>query len=490
MAEWQILEWDLATPVREELKAQGYYPEIIDVGGTPAVSPKKMKLKTLGRLVDPRLPREGAPVRVERAEAQFMWVDVRVSIGEEEGLSLEAIESIANDPLLHQRLFDAVQAPFRQACKRIAYHIKIYDIHMAKPQNRSAPGQLDRHPKTIELVNKIRTELTGAQRTGAQNLAAVQTNLTVELAGKQTTKKKIKVGFKIFLGVAAVVCCVVATVATWGVAGGLLAGAAIVAGGRALIDTSKALNDQLVGADTVRKRLMKAVELFQKSNSMNGAKRTAEAIANSMIKAGAIGYNLLGIGKFASLSDVAEDVDLYDEKLCTIRASAHELSRKVNDRLKEMDGLRNAQKVPKAFRSTKKIKIVPNASAVAREAWKGKTVTRSKKELELHNLLTKIPKFHQACDAHLKALPGLKEAVRQVIESKGAKFMLLEKWLDFSANVFLTTVGTVGGIATWGGWSDTFTVLGTADDVVSELDQGISAGQSSRYESEHGRPRR
>jgi hypothetical protein len=466
MAEWQILEWDLATPVREELKAQGYYPEIIDVGGTPAVSPKKMKLKTLGRLVDPRLPREGAPVRVERAEAQFMWVDVRVSIGEEEGLSLEAIESIANDPLLHQRLFDAVQAPFRQACKRIAYHIKIYDIHLAKPQNRAAPGQLDRHPKTIELVNKIRTELTGAQRTGAQNL-------TVELAGKQTTKKKIKVGFKIFLGVAAVVCCVVATVATWGVAGGLLAGAAIVAGGRALIDTSKALNDQLVGADTVRKRLMKAVELFQKSNSMNGAKRTAE-----------------GIGKFASLSDVAEDVDLYDEKLCTIRASAHELSRKVNDRFKEMDGLRNAQKVPKAFRSTKKIKIVPNASAVAREAWKGKTVTRSKKELELHNLLTKIPKFHQACDAHLKALPGLKEAVRQVIESKGAKFMLLEKWLDFSANVFLTTVGTVGGIATWGGWSDTFTVLGTADDVVSELDQGISAGQSSRYESEHGRPRR
>lgn len=490
MAEWQILEWDLATPVREELKALNCVPKTIDAFATPAAAgPKKgtMTLKALGKLVEGQLPK-GPPVPAKRAEAQFMWVDVRASIGEDEGLSLEDIERIANDPLLHQRLFEAVQAPFRGACKRIAYHIKMYEVALSRPENRAAAGQLERHPKTLELVGKIKTELMSAQKTGLQNLTTVQASLPAELAGKQTTKQKIKVAFKIFLGVTAIVCCVAGAIASWGIAGGLLAGAAVVAGSRALADTGKALNDQLIGADKVRKRLMNAVELFQKSKSMNGARRTAEALANSTIKAGAIGYNLLGIGKFASLSDIAEDVKLYDEKLCTIRAKAHELSRKVSDRLNEMEDMKKAKKVPKAFRSTKKVKISPDASAVARQAWKGKTITRSKKELEVHELLTKIPKFHQACDAHLKALPDLKAAVRQVVESKGATYILLEKWLDLSVNVFLTTVGTAGGAATWGGWSDTFTVLGTADDVYSEADQGLSGSQSSKYES-GGKPR-
>jgi hypothetical protein len=253
---------------------------------------------------------------------------------------------------------------------------------------------------------------------------------------------------------------VAAIAATGGAAAVAFAALGIYATVRGTLDTLKAIHDEFMAVEKLRKRVTGALTVFQQSKQLNGAKRTAEALANSVLKVGAIGFNLAGNPKLASLSDLNESVSLYEEKLCAIRSLSHKLSRDVGVLLGKMDSSAGA----------------------------GEEVSR-KAEAQLHKLLTKIPEFHTRCNNDLALLPDLKKAVQEVIQSKGKNFILLEKWLDFGINL---TLSSLGGYSTIKGYCQGATTaldaaaglaggFGIPIDAISETDQ-LFSNASSRFE--------
>jgi hypothetical protein len=348
-------------------------------------------------------------------------------------------------------------------------------------------GSLDRNVLTMQLIRNIRDRLVSAQTMGLSQMGQILTSLAQEVAGKPTKWERRKVKIMIGLGVLGVACCAVgaamAIVATGGALGAVMAGAAIYAGARGYLDTLKVVRDLVIGVETLRGRIYETVIVFQKSTKANGAARTAEALSNATFKVGVVFYNLVGSPKFASLSDLKEDLKLYSEKLSTLRAKAHELSRQINARLDELE------KQTKALRAKRELGLQPARQAGAGANQPNVAPLRAADEpsdKELQDILTKIPKLHMKCDKDLAVLPALRTAIAEVIESKGAVYIKLEKWLDFSINVFVSLVsagGDYAGFAKEGfkGAADVMAVIGQVDDVISEVAQAVDNKASSKY---------
>jgi hypothetical protein len=454
------------------------------------VNPRsEFTLHELGKIVENVLPK-GSSVPAVRAAAKFLWVDVRVSLDEDHGgLAKAWVEQIKNDPLLHQRLFDAVQNEFQKACREIAGLIRNWDRSVGGMQAGPAMrrSSLQGNVLTVQLARNIRERLVAAQTAGISQMGQIITSLQQEVAGKPTKWERRKVKIMIGLGVVGVVCCAVgaamAIVATGGALGAVMAGAAIYAGARGYLDTLKVVRDLAIGVETLRVRIYETVIVFQKSTKANGPARTAEALSNATFKVGVIAYNLAGSPKFASLSDLKEDLKLYSEKLSTLRAKAHELSGQINGRLDELE------KQTKALRAQRALGLQPAGRAGAGANQPNMAPLRAADEpsdMQLQDILTKIPKLHMKCDKDLAVLPALRTAITQVIESRGAVYIQLEKWLDFSINVFVSLLsagGDYAGFAKEGfkGAADVIAVVGQVDDVISEVSQAVDNKASSKY---------
>lgn len=469
MIEWTVIEWDLATPLKEELR--GKHLKHIDIENRPVMPPSTpvLTLKSLGKLVEEQFAREGGAEHVNRSEPQFIWADLRIVFEDGGPLTPAHFEKIRNDPLLHQRLFDVVQEVFREACREIAREIIWYDNEKDRSQVRAVPGMAQMHdPLAFDLARNIKMTLSKAQHKAIEKLVGVQGSLGREVAGRETGGEKGWAWVKVGLGGLGVLCCVAGIIGLATASGGILAplfiGIAATAGTRSFFDTLKGFHDRVSEAETVGKRLEDARKIFEASTSKNGAKRTAEAIANATVKfSGVVGYNLLGFGKCASLHDIADDIKLYEKKLNTLRADAHDLSAKLNQKLEEIE----TRGVPIASQNNIKIKVTPQ-----------EIVMGTKQEAAIHKLIVDVTSIHSKCDQQLAALPELKSAVAEVIESNGKVYLKLEKWLDFGINLLQTGGGLAGGVLNWGGWSDTFTVLGGLDDTVLESDQALSNSSS------------
>jgi len=449
MSSWKIIEWDLANPLLEALGPNCIFANIA-LGNEPR--PNAITLRELGRRVEGQLPFM-TRMQANRGTAKFLWLDVRMTLGDERGsLDKALVDQIRQDPLLHQRLFDAVQAEFRLACLDIARMLRFYDPQLKPVSRVFGPGFAHQDPVELTLlVDNIRNRLSWARDSGVEKLLAIlKETLPRELAGKRSGSDKVKAGIMIGLGVAGVICGAAGTaiaILSGGAAVPFLA-AGIYAGGRGFLDLLKSLSDEFIGVERLRKRIVAALAAFKQSKGTQGAKRTAEVLANCFVKSGAIGFNLFGNSNFASLSDLYEAIKLYEEKLCSLRAKAHDLSREL-----------------------------------------GVIIDRKIANPHLEKLLRDIPELHVKCDSNLAALPPLKSAVQEVIQSQGKRFVQLEKWLDFTLNVALTGLGTfvtVSGAIEGAtnaleraGIAAGFT--GTAIDGVSETAQ-LFSNASSRYE--------
>lgn len=449
MVSWQIIEWDLANPLSEALGPNCIFNHFA-LDNQPR--PNAITLRALGERVEKQLPSQ-TRMAANRGTAKFLWLDVRLTLDDDGGgLDQVLSDQIREDPLLHQRLFDTVQGEFREACADIAKMLRFYDRQVKPAVSSLAPGVVFQDPMELKLlVDDVRNRLSVARERGIENLLAIlKETLPRELAGKRSRSDKVKAGIMIGLGVAGFVCGVAGTVIA------ILSGGAAVpflalgiyAGGRGFFDLLKSISDELVGVERLRKRIESALGAFKQSKGTQGAKRTAEVLANCFAKSGAIGFNLFGNSHFASLSDLYEALKLYDEKLCSLRAKAHGLARDL-----------------------------------------GAIIDRKVADPNLEKLLKEIPELHLKCDHNLATLPPLKSAVQEVIQSQGKNFLQLEKWLDFSLNVALTVLGTFDTVS--GAIEGATTALkragtpvgftSTGLDAISEIAQARS-NASSRFE--------
>lgn len=478
MSKYTIMVWDLINPINEYL------------GG---FQPKRFTLADAGTQVRKALG-DNTPALPARPGQLPPFVTVRIEIDFKPlgTMTLDDEEMIVNDPLLHQRIIDAVQSPFRIAAQKIAGEIKSWNadvapaptLHVQNIKNFILQGQREADTKIKPLMEQFKREKEGA----SSYRWSMAINLTV--------------------GTLSVAAAVITIALSSGVAAAIVIPGAAVGGARGGLDLLKSFRDVLISARALERRLeggMKYVREEAKKGPM-----ALKAVLAGTIKLPSMGYTWCGSVKWASVADLKNDCDLYEKKLMEIRDTVHSLAREVP---KLMDQIKAEEGAAQKMRDFK---------------WRGENfkdnsqklkLERTKREQKLHELLEKIiefekgwrsskyhkgvggvwdllsPKHHPTqCvwdwQSRLDGIKGFQNLLNQALAAKDiAHYEVWEKNLDLCVNGFFAGYNLGAGVATFNVAPETFkdvlgdvvTVVGSVCDAYSIRGQVVS-NASAKFE--------
>jgi hypothetical protein len=329
----------------------------------------------------------------------------------------EIQDQIAADPLLHQRIVDAVKEAFDKAGKIIEPKARLADQQMGSAATATAKSEVMQ--KFMKFCSQ---ELDLGQKVAGQAAKSVWESLAEQRSDYK--KYKLKTGFKIvsgFIGVGLGIAGAPATVA----AGGAGLPVAIIALVRASVDLGKTLANSFLDAESIGERLTSMLITLHKrykAASKPGvvSRELGASIANSLLQT-----------ERSSISKAKSDLGLWKDKLNGVRDTAHKLSKDLNKILddsalleQELLGKRGNAKAAKALASLTKLRK------------------------ETAGLLDAIPKAHLRVEKGLKALPVAKQGIQELEGKSAAWTQTFDKYFGIFTNAALGGYGDVSaGIA-------------------------------------------
>ncbi len=329
-------------------------------GKEPAASFVAFESTTMSRDV---AAAAGQPAAFPVADGLKFKVEVQVTKG--------ALSTLANDPLLHQQMLDAVQGVYRKLVDKLGAAYKDADALV-----RSKPGEFD--TAFTVMVNATNAQISAhideAQR-AAQKAFDDLAKTKKEYRGYQ-----IKTVASISIGAAALITNI-----------GILASSPFSFGAGAVIaivglaKSSVALSKNIVLASQEVEKTLASVH--GKLDKIRGDFDKSQAAAAAKQTAGVITEAVLGQSILPTLSECSKLLDAADGKLKGIDVSAHKIAENLNKILEKSEKLQGKiradgklainREAPQAPRSinTDKLAVLQKAAAGSIESV-GKQLTR------------------------------------------------------------------------------------------------------------------
>ena len=417
MAKHTILEWDLIHPISEELRNHTF--KSLDLAKAGALVRQIMGDRTPTQPVLPgRLP-------------PFVTVRVELDFQARGAIPPKDEEMIVNDPLLHQRIVDETQKPLRAAAKQIAAELKKWDPNWSRPP---APYS----QKISKLIMEARSQ-AGVRIKPLME----QFKRELDTAAKYNFELKVNLA----VGTLAVTAAVVSAVLSGGV--GAVAAIGMARGG---LDLMKSFRDTLIGVETLERRLSGAIVHVRKHASKGG--NAVKALLAGSIKLPSVGYTVFGSATWASVADLKNDCDLYENKLTDIRKTVHDLATEIPKLIRQIKDEGDKAKI--------KQRDIKWRGAAFGDSAQSANLSRTEKEKKLHVLLEKIIEFEKGWRTtkggkthewnwqdKLNGIKAFQATLDEALSSKGIQdFAAWEKRVDLAMNLLLGEYGAAStGVA-------------------------------------------
>lgn len=426
---WPILEWDLFHPLCEELPRAGC-PNPSHISFGPRTADTWITTQELGQRLQNYIT-GASMLNPSRGPAKFIWLAIEAEIDpEDRNISSKQCGRVAHDPLLMQVITEAVQTPVREACRKIAEKIRFFE--QSTKDKSLKPGQNPKQtPEVCDLVIFMKTELGLALDQARTNIIASQSSVPASATGKGESLRKGRIILNLGLGVLGVGLAIAGIV----LSGGAGAPAVVLAAYglyRGFMDTTKAFFANLESAARIRTRLESALARYRRNAETHGKEAIIKMLLNPTLKTGVL-YNLTGSAMFASLADIDDDIEQYEGIIQKMRAQLGQMSEQVCDQMDAIQALESKHSLV--------TKTVSFTQMLPRGETRTIALSRSRQELALEALLTRIEETYPRWESDLSHLGPLKKLGKEVLAGNHGSAVAAEKWLDIaiSAGVSLAS---------------------------------------------------
>jgi hypothetical protein len=340
--------------------------------------------------------------------------------------ALPIVAQIGADPLLHQRIVDAVKAEITKSALLIDSKMAFADKQVGNaPSPQQAAAELG---KFMEFASM---EARGAVQRAGQKAQLVWESLADQR--KEYSKYKRDVGIKVVLTSAGV------ALSAAGVAGAAATGGASLALGivgliRSTVDLAKLLRDLLKEAEGIGKRVTASLEkLKERYKGSSKASVVSREVGSSIL-------NSLLQTEVGNITRTKSDCDLWEKKLFGIRDKAHQFSSQLARLLEDADKLEKEifSRPPNAG-TQKAMKVLFEL----RKQIAGWPLDAVKKITP--GLLDIIPKEHQRAEQGLQAQRLAKQAVGELEKKSAAWTQFFDKFFAIAVNIGLAAAGNTLG---------------------------------------------
>lgn len=338
----------------------------------------------------------------------------------------DAYRALDDDPLLLAKMTEAASKNYYDLVNGLVVELRQKDAAYVKSTSRKERDKLVADFNTFS--RKQLTDFSSKGKTAAEAAwaAAIKSK-------KEYRKYKVKAGIDLGIDAVNVVGGVAGAVGTGGFS--LIVGLYGII--KTLVSMAMKIYKLAMEADKMQKRVAKNLAKLQKSynkkkKEASGAKDTGKAFVNS----------LLGADFLPTVSAVKGDNDQYKSKLQGVDSGSHDLAKKLNDVLKEMD----------------KIEKMPDVKA----SKKTQTLL-AKLQKATANLIDKVITMQQQVQKGMVFQQQTADAIKEL------ETLQPKKWKYIQKGLVLTDIVLAGGDYSKAGEA----VLAVATAAVTEADKQL-----------------
>jgi len=334
----------------------------------------------------------------------------------------EILRSISNDPLLHQRIVDAVRTEFNKVGGRIDPKLRLADQQVGSARTTQAKSDV-----LTQFTQFAKMELALGQRMAELATKTVWESLADQR--KEYGKYKFQVTWKIFsgtlgLGLGA------AGLAGAAATGGVSLAMGIVALVRSAVDLAKTLNNAKMEAESVGKRLHAIL------NTLRGRYKAASTKGVVSREVGASVINSLLQTEVSNISKAKSDSDLWKNKLFGVRDTAHKLSAQLHQILEKSEQL--DKELLSRVGDPKVAKVMAVLDKLRKQIAGDPPGAKTRP-----GLLDTIPETHLRAEKGLSAQKLAEQGIRELQAKSAAWTETFDKYFGIAVNLGLAAYGDV-----------------------------------------------